>query len=65
MFLRGQVGQDLETYESVGVGDLAAQTEQAMSNVKMLLREAGARLEDICKIVVYVTDVRTATRSTT
>jgi enamine deaminase RidA (YjgF/YER057c/UK114 family) len=58
VFLRGQCGQDLETYECVGVGDVAAQTEQAMSNVKTLLEEAGARLEDICKIVVYVNDIR-------
>jgi enamine deaminase RidA (YjgF/YER057c/UK114 family) len=58
VFLRGQAGQDLDTSECVGVGDVAAQTEQAMSNVKTLLEEAGARLEDICKIVVYVNDIR-------
>jgi enamine deaminase RidA (YjgF/YER057c/UK114 family) len=58
VFLRGQAGQDLETSECVGVGDVGAQTEQAMSNVKTLLEEAGARLEDICKIVVYVNDIR-------
>ncbi len=58
VFLRGQVGQDLETRESVGVGDAAAQTEQAMKNVEMLLGEAGAKLEHICKITVYLTDVR-------
>ncbi len=58
VFLRGQVGMDLATNESVGVGDPTAQTEQAMSNIEMLLGEARARLEDICKLVVYVTDVR-------
>ena len=58
VFLRGQVGQDLETRESVGVGDAAAQTEQAMKNVAMLLAEAGAELDHICKITVYLTDVR-------
>jgi len=58
VFLRGQVGQDLETRECVGVGDAAAQTEQAMANIEMLLTEAGARLEDICKVVVYLTDIR-------
>lgn len=58
VFLRGQVGQDLETGESVGVGDPGAQAEQAMANIEMLLGEAGGRLEDICKIVVYLTDVR-------
>ncbi len=58
VFLRGQVGMDLETNESVGIGDPVAQAEQAMSNIEMLLGEAGARLEDICKLVVFVTDVR-------
>jgi enamine deaminase RidA (YjgF/YER057c/UK114 family) len=58
VFLRGQVGQDLETRESVGVGDAAAQTDKAMANIKMLLEEAGSDLSHICKIVVYLTDVR-------
>jgi enamine deaminase RidA (YjgF/YER057c/UK114 family) len=58
VFLRGQVGQDLETRESVGIGDAAAQTEKAMSNIKMLIEEAGGKLEHICKITVYITDPR-------
>lgn len=58
VFLRGQIGQDLDTRESVGKGDVAAQTEQAMYNIKMLLEESGSKLEDICKITVYLTDVR-------
>ena len=58
IYLRGQIGQDLETRESVGVGDVAAQTEQAMANIAMLLEEAGSKLEDIVKIVVYLTDIR-------
>jgi enamine deaminase RidA (YjgF/YER057c/UK114 family) len=58
VFLRGQVGQDLETAESIGIGDPAAQAAQAMDNVETLLREAGARLEDICKLVIYLTDSR-------
>jgi enamine deaminase RidA (YjgF/YER057c/UK114 family) len=55
VFLRGQVGQDLQG-RMVGAGDPAAQAEQAMANVKTLLEEQGARLEDICKITVYITD---------
>ncbi len=58
VFLRGQVGQDLDTGASVGVGDIEAQTERAMANVALLLGEAGAELTDICKIVVYLTDPR-------
>ncbi len=58
VYLRGQVGQDLETRESVGIGDAAAQTEQAMQNIAMLLDEAGSELGDIVKIVIYLTDAR-------
>ncbi len=58
LFLRGQVGQDLETGESVAVGDAAGQAERAMANVARLLEEAGSRLEDICKITIYLVDPR-------
>jgi enamine deaminase RidA (YjgF/YER057c/UK114 family) len=58
IYLRGQVGQDLDSAESVGLGDAAAQTEQAMANIKQLLDEAGSRLEDIVKIVIYLVDPR-------
>lgn len=58
VFVRGQIGQNLDTTESVGIGDAAAQTEQAMANIKMLLGEAGAELEHITKITVYITDPR-------
>ncbi len=58
VFVRGQVGQDLETRESVGTGDAAAQTERAMANVKMLLEEAGSKLDHICKVTIYLIDPR-------
>lgn len=58
VFVRGQVGQDLETSESVSIGDPVGQAERAMSNVAKLLEEAGARLEDVCKITIYLTDPR-------
>lgn len=58
VFVRGQVGQDLDTAVNVGVGDAAAQAEKAMANIKQLLTEAGARLEHICKVTIYLTDPR-------
>ncbi|WP_066566569.1 RidA family protein [Snodgrassella sp. CFCC 13594] len=58
VFLRGQIGQNLDTSENVGVGDVEAQAEQAMANIKMLLEEAGGELEDICKITIYLIDPR-------
>jgi enamine deaminase RidA (YjgF/YER057c/UK114 family) len=56
VFLRGQVGQDLETAETVGIGDPAAQADQAMRNVAQLLGEAGSSLDHICRIQIYLVD---------
>jgi enamine deaminase RidA (YjgF/YER057c/UK114 family) len=58
VFVRGQIGQDLDTTESVAIGDVAGQAEKAMANIEMLLREAGSRLEHICKITIYLVDPR-------
>jgi len=58
VFLRGQVGQDLETSANVGVGDPEAQTRRAMGNIRTLLAEAGSRMEHLTKLVVYLTDIR-------
>jgi enamine deaminase RidA (YjgF/YER057c/UK114 family) len=58
VYLRGQIGQDLDTRESVGIGDVTAQAEKAMANIALLLDEAGSRLDDIVKIVIYLVDIR-------
>jgi flavin reductase len=58
VFVRGQVGQDLDTSSSVAIGDPAGQTDRAMANIKTLLEEAGAELEHICKVTIYITDPR-------
>lgn len=58
VYLRGQVGQDLDTRASVGIGDVEAQTERAMHNIALLLDEAGSELGDIVKIVIYLVDIR-------
>ena len=58
VFVRGQIGQDLDTSQSVAIGDPAGQAEQAMANVDMLLKEAGSELAHVCKIVIYLTDAR-------
>jgi len=58
VFVRGQIGQDLDTRESVAVGDAAGQAEKAMANIAMLLEEAGSKLEHVCKITIYIIDPR-------
>ena len=55
IFLRGQTAMDLDGH-IVGIGDAAAQAENAMACTKILLEEAGSKLEDICKITIYITD---------
>ena len=56
VFLRGQTGLTLDGKDFVGRGDPAAQAENAMRCVRILLEDAGARMEDICKITPYVTE---------
>jgi len=58
VFLRGQVAQDLGTRESLHIGDPGAQAAHAMGNIKLLMEEAGGSLEHICRVVVYLTDIR-------
>ena len=55
VYVRGQTAMDLEG-KIVGIGDAAAQTENAMKCGRILLEEAGASLEDIVKITIYITD---------
>ncbi len=58
VFLRGQVSQDLDTRKSMHVGDAGLQARKAMQNIKMLLEESGSDLSHICRVVVYLTDIR-------
>jgi len=55
VFLQGQTGLTLDG-ELVGAGDPAVQTRQALENIRALMQLAGGDLDDVVKIVVYVTD---------
>ena len=57
IFMVGCTGLALEGKSFVGEGDPVAQAHQALSNVRVLLQEAGSKIEDICMINVYTTDV--------
>ena len=58
VFLRGQVSQDLDTRENLNIGSAKLQTRKTMENIDMLLNEAGSCMEHVCRIVVYLTDIR-------
>lgn len=58
IFLRGQCPQDLDTAEDVGLGDPVAQTHKVMQNIRQLIAEAGGEMAHLCKLTVYLTDVR-------
>ena len=55
VYLRGQTAMDLDG-TIVGIGDAAAQAENAMKCAKVLLEEAGASLSDVVKVTIYITD---------
>ena len=58
IFVRGQCPQDLDTSENVGIGDPIEQTHKVMKNIVQLIEESGGKIEDLCKLVVYLTDIR-------
>lgn len=55
LFLGGLTGFDLSG-NFVGRGDVAAQAEQAMKNLRILVEEAGADLSCVCKVTTYLLD---------
>ena len=58
VYLRGQVAQDLDTGESVHIGNPSAQAEHVMTNIETLLAEAGASVEQVVACTIYLTDIR-------
>lgn len=55
LHLAGQVAWD-GSGALVGAGDLAAQTRQALLNLKAVLAEAGATPSDVVRLRTYVVD---------
>lgn len=58
VFLRGQCPQELDTAEDLPSSDPVAQTHKVMQNIRQLITEAGGTMDHLCKIVVYLTDIR-------
>ncbi len=57
VFTAGQIAWD-GTGEVMGLGDVRAQTVQTLNNVKSVLAEGGATLDDVVKCSVYLKDMR-------
>jgi enamine deaminase RidA (YjgF/YER057c/UK114 family) len=55
LHITGQVGWDAEG-KVVGPGDVAAQTEQALENIKKIVEAAGGTMEDIVALTIYFLD---------
>lgn len=56
VYLSGQIPLDPTTMELVQ-GDTAAQIERVFSNLQAVAKAAGAGLDDIAKLNVYLTDL--------
>ena len=57
LWISGQVALDRDG-NMVGEGDLRAQAVQVLENIKGILADSGATMDDIVKVTVYVTDIR-------
>ncbi len=56
LFVAGQTSRDIKG-NTVGIGDIRAQTRQIMENIGKILREGGATYDDIIKITMFLTDL--------
>lgn len=55
VFVSGQVPRDPLTGEGVG-GDIVAQSRRTLENVRLALEAAGATLDDLVSVTVYLAD---------
>jgi reactive intermediate/imine deaminase len=58
IFVTGQIAMDKDG-NAVAPDDIVKQAEFVFENIRKILREANASLDDIVKAVIYVTDIST------
>jgi 2-iminobutanoate/2-iminopropanoate deaminase len=56
VFCSGQIPLDAQTMELVQ-GDVAAQTEKVMENLRVVLEAAGASLDTVVKTTIFLADM--------
>ncbi|MEE8362615.1 MAG: RidA family protein [Dehalococcoidia bacterium] len=58
LHISGHVSQDAEG-NTVGVGDIRAQTRRVLEGLQAVLAAAGGEMSDIARVTVYITDMST------
>ncbi|MGZ6163683.1 MAG: RidA family protein [Myxococcaceae bacterium] len=56
LYLSGQVGLDPVTGRLIA-GDVAAQTERTLENIRALLESVGSSLDDVLRVGVFLTSM--------
>lgn len=56
IFVTGQIAKD-DKGDAVAPDDIQAQTRFVFENIKKILAEGGASIDDVVKAVIYVTDM--------
>jgi 2-iminobutanoate/2-iminopropanoate deaminase len=56
LFVSGQVGTDPQTNKLVD-GGVEAETAQTIQNIKTILEDAGASLDDVVNVTVYLSNM--------
>jgi len=57
LFLSGQAGIDPATGKLIAPGDIEAQTEQVMKNIKAILKAGGTSLANVVKVTAFIDDI--------
>jgi 2-iminobutanoate/2-iminopropanoate deaminase len=57
LFLTSQLSTDLKTGQIIS-GDIAVQTTQTLENIKFLLRQSNASMDDIVKVVIFMRNIK-------
>ena len=56
LYIAGQLARD-EHGQTVGVGDIRAQTAKVIENIRTILEDAGSSLEKVVDVTVFLTDI--------
>ena len=58
LWLSGQIGMDPHQNDDLVAGGATAESSQIFKNMEAVLREAGCKATDVCKVTVFITDMK-------